>query len=71
MDTKAEHVKYVAKEDDNSTATVIGAVVGCLCLVGVAAAVAVGAAIYLVKRRKKYQKVPLLVDEYVKLLMPF
>jgi len=65
VDSNAEHIKYATKKD-NSAATMIGAVVGCLCFVGVAIFVGVGAAIYLVKKRKKYEKVPLLVDEYVR-----
>ncbi len=58
----SEHVRYVQQKDD-PTAWIVGAVAGCLCFVGVAATVAVGAAIYIVKRRKKYEKLPLLVDE--------
>ena len=55
-------MKYTNK-NDNSAAAMIGAVVGCLCCIGVASALAVGAAIYIVKKRKAYVKVPLLVDE--------
>lgn len=55
---------------DNSAAVMVGTVVGCLCFIGVAAALAVGAAIYIVRRRKAYVKVPLIVDEYV-LVLPY
>lgn len=64
VDVDSEEVKYMNK-NNNSVGLMVGAMVGALCLVGVAASVAVGVVVYIVKTRKAYEKLPLLIDESI------